>query len=114
METNEIINEIIEVNSRGRREENKKEGHHTFYPDEVKIFTEMLNDLRFPILNEVCNNELLEKKEIYLRIQEMLMNGYIEENINNFVKAYERLLKENFIKINSDNKIESTLIRIIK
>ena len=79
-----------------------------FNSPDVKLFTEMLNDLRFPILNEICNNEPLEKKEIYLRIQEKIMNGYIEENINNFVKAYENLLKTRYIEINSDNKIEPT------
>ena len=77
-----------------------------FNPYGVKLFTEILNDLRFPLLNEVCNNEPLEKEELFERVR----SGHVEENnfLDKLEKAYENLIKICFIEVNSDNKIEAT------
>lgn len=79
---------------------------YNFNPYTVKLFTEILNDLRFPLLNEVCNNEPLEKEKLFIRVQ----NGCVEENnfLDKIENAYENLIKNYFIEVNLDNKIEAT------
>lgn len=74
-----------------------------FNSPDVKLFTEMLNDLRFPLLNEIYNNEPLEKEKLFVKLQN---NNYLD--YEKFEKAYEDLLKTRYIEINSDNKIEPT------
>jgi hypothetical protein len=92
---------------------NVNEKDYKFNQYGVKLFTEILNDLRFPLLNEVYNNEPLEKEKLFEEvlfkcIEKDFIHTEKDKLLNKLENAYENLIKNCFIEVNSDNKIKAT------